>query len=162
TACQITGNDAQFNGAGIFNMSWDPYPLAQLTLIGSTVSHNTASVNSGFGGGLLVGFSSQATVIQSTISGNLAEFGAGIDVEGAQLTVVNSTISENGANAIPGAGATFGGGIDNIFGGATVSLDHVTLSHNIANAGAGICNFNLPGDGGSLTIGNSIIADNLG
>ncbi|MDB5076917.1 MAG: hypothetical protein JWO42_3096, partial [Chloroflexi bacterium] len=106
---------------------------ATATLKGLTISNGAAAGNNGGGiynaGGTL-------TVSNSTLSGNSATFGGGINNAGT-LTVSNSTL---GGNSAPS-----GGGILN-FGSLTVS--NSTLGGNSATHGGGILNF------GSLTVCN--------
>jgi filamentous hemagglutinin family protein len=123
----------------------------------------------GFGGGILIGEDSNATVRNSIISNNSAFFvpdtsgvagsffegnGGGIFNNRGTLSVINSTINSN-------TSANTGGGITNIDG--TVTITNSSLVNNIASgigdngdgAGGGISNLL-----GSVTIVNSLIANN--
>ena len=82
--------------------------------------------------------------------------GGGVYNSGA-LTVVNSTITENSANAFGKFSAGGGGGVENSSG--TVSISNSTVSGNgasgsILGVGAGI--------NGPATVQNSIISSNTG
>ena len=112
---------------------------ADATLINSTVSGNSAS---GFGGGISGGWWG-VTIVNSTISGNSAgDSGGGID--GSYLTIMNSTISGNSASYIAG-------GID----GGNLVITNSTISTNSANqSGGAIANY------GALEIANSTISGN--
>lgn len=88
----ISGNSAD-SGAGIFS-------TGTLTLTASTVNANTAS---GRGGGLLITGRQSQTIINSTITGNTAASGGGIDNQGA-LAITNSTITANHASVMDGGG----------------------------------------------------------
>ena len=67
---------------------------AQLTVMNSTISDNSA----GFGGGIIAG---ALTVMNSTISGNVASsvFGGGGIYCSGPVTVTNSTFGGNSASA---------------------------------------------------------------
>jgi energy-coupling factor transporter ATP-binding protein EcfA2 len=139
----------QCQGGGIFN-------AGSLTLINSTVSHNTGI---GFGGGIYN--TATMTISDSTISENTAASGGGIDNSGT-LFLANSTISGN--KALNGAGISnafdlsinnsaisdnqaqkVGGGISNL---SIFELINSTVSGNRAPAGAGIFSRAiLPGNG---------------
>jgi hypothetical protein len=153
---QISGNSAINDGGGSFNLNNSSFATDQCTLVNSTVSGNTAV----WGGGINNAYYGHATVNNCTISGNLAQFGAGIVCSGSELSVSNSTITSNGVNGTTATGGEFGGGLYLAFH-SVVSLDHVTLSGNIANFGSGISNSSWI-YGGTLTVGNSIIAYNTG
>jgi hypothetical protein len=85
-------------------------------------------------------------VSNSTLSGNSADFGGGIDNRGT-LTVSNSTLSGNSAD--------FGGGIDNL---GTLTLESTIVAGDTARGGPDISGalttdsaFNLIGDGSGLS-----------
>src|SRR5581483_4145452 len=130
----------------------------------------------GSGAGILSG--GQLVISNSTVSGNEAGAGgagglggvggAGGGIASADTTITNSTIADNSAGSSgasgsggllfgftppPVAGAN-GGGIDEEAMGAT--LTHVTVTANRAPGTGGGVN----GDGGTVTVGNSIIASN--
>jgi hypothetical protein len=87
------------------------------------------------------------TLIDTVVSGNKAEYWAGISTNGS-LTLTRSTVTGNISDS-------FGGGMD--VSGVVNILDS-TISNNVApHGGAGIYNVR-----GSLTIRNSTIADNEG
>lgn len=101
-------------------------------------------------GGAIYNNFGTVTVINSTISGNSADFGGGIQNTGT-LTVVNSTLSGNSATV---AASSRGAGIHNAFG--TVLIVNSTLSGNVANDfGGGIRN-----GSGTLTVINSTLSGN--
>ena len=130
-------------GGGIYSSD------AQLTLMDSTISGNTARAFGppcvGFGGGIF-SFGGTATVTNSTISGNAAfALGGGIGNDGGgTLTVINGTISENSAAFV------FGGGISNSPGAALI-VTNSTMSGNSAPRGGTIDN------GGTTTIGDTVL-----
>jgi hypothetical protein len=133
----ITANTASFEGGGIHNAT-----SAQLTVTRSTISGNTALAE---GGGIYNGNATAITINDSTISGNSTSTqGGGIF---GRANITNSTISGNHAT---NAGQSSGGGI---FGGGTWT--NVTIASNTsANTSGGV------NQSGSLSMGNSIIADN--
>ena len=115
-----------------------------LSLINTTVSINTASVN----GGGIRNFSGTLAVTNSTINGNISTnssgAGGGIYSSG-HLTINNTSISSNRAE--------FGGGVYNL---GTASLAKSSVSDNHSFSGAGIRNIL-----GSLTIDESSVHSNV-
>ena len=106
TDCVLSGNEATYQGGGIFNSS--PYS-GTLTVRNSTLSGNSAR----YGGGIYTG--GTATVADSTFSENSAESeGGGVYNDSDMLTVTNSIFSGNSAG-------TKGGGIYNDLG-STLAL----------------------------------------
>jgi hypothetical protein len=117
-----------------------------LTISNSTISGNSAD----FGGGIQN--TGTLTVVNSTLSGNLAtaslsSIGAGINNSFGTVLIINSTLSGNSAN-------DFGGGIRNGSSG-TLTIVNSTLSGNSARLGGGIDN-----GGDALTIINSTLSGN--
>ena len=99
-------------------------PPTAARVAGSTITDNTA--NGGKGGGVYVdgdGF----TLDTSTVSGNLADIGAGLDLYDV-ASVTNSTVTGNTATSD-------GGGI---FSDDGNQLANDTISKNSANLGGGI------------------------
>jgi Ca2+-binding RTX toxin-like protein len=123
-------------GGGIEN-------FGDLNLLNSTVSNNISEED---GAGVLN--SGNLTVIDSAIVGNESETeqGGGLYHVGNQMTVINSTISENVAY---GAAGILNGG------GSTATISHSTIYNNssLADSG-GIRNV------GELSITHSIVAGN--
>jgi len=105
---------------------------------------NIVSGTANDGGGIYN--SNVLTVVNSTLSGNFAEYGGGIVNENGILTLINSTLSGNSANS-------YGGGIFN-YGSLTVI--NGTLSNNSAAHGGGLLNL------GPLSYQNTLIANNSG
>jgi hypothetical protein len=124
---QILNNAARNNGGGINSQT--------LRMMGSTISGNSAG---GFGGGIDVGAygAEPATIESSTISGNSAHHGHLDDAAGGgiwsigELTVIDSTISENSSTA-------GGGGIASRDGRLTVIASTLN-SNTAASRGGGI------------------------
>jgi len=164
TGSTISGNTSSAGGGGI--LSATKYGT---TIDSSTISNNTAS----YGGGLAVfgpfetdSPDDNSVLVQgSTISGNQAPAGAGIEIgydEGSTpVTVRASTISGN-----RGGSASFGGGV--LIDGTLNSpfeLVNSTISGNSATDGGGVSlgdggYDNLLGPGGSISFDNSTIAQN--
>ena len=125
-------------------------PTGDLTL-NELIIRGGRTVGSGGGifvhtGGINIA-STRLTLVNSTVSGNTATTGGGIDNEGT-LTLVNSTVS---FNTVTGSGD--GGCIRNIAGVAT--LTNSTVSGNTApHSGGGIQNF------ATLTLTNSTVSGN--
>jgi hypothetical protein len=125
-------------GGGLYN-------VGTLTVMGSTLSGNSAGGAARYGGGGIYN-NGTLTVSESIMSGNSAlQGGGGIHNERGALMVSNSTLSGNSARE--------GGGIYN-FGTLTVS--NSTLSGNSASYdGGGIVN-----QFGTLTVNNSTLSGN--
>jgi hypothetical protein len=163
--CTLSGNSAGTAGGGIFNtgtMTVSDCTLSQnqssngggiantgtMTVTNCTLSENHAVFHTSFGGGILN--SGTMTVTGSTLSGNSANFEGGGISNFATLTVAGSTLSGNSAGR--------GGGIHN---DGTLTVVGSTLSGNSANfggVGGGIYN-DSHGNGGTLTLNNSIVAN---
>ncbi|MEI7855665.1 MAG: DUF4347 domain-containing protein, partial [Planctomycetota bacterium] len=132
----ISGNNSlSTRNFNIFNIASG----GNLSIFGATIS---GAITSGSGSAFYN--SGSLTVGNSTISGNKASYGGGIENLGI-LTVTNSTLFGNKAN--------YGGGIDN-YGSLTVT--NSTLSGNTAAFGGGIVN----AAAGTLTVSNSTLSGN--
>jgi hypothetical protein len=156
----ITGNSvtsmADADGGGA-------YAYGNFSADLSTISDNSAhsTISHAYGGGLVTGFN--ATVTQSTISGNRAASAAAWLAFNSQsphgaptIAVINSTISGNVAEH------TFGG----IFTRYPLALTNSTIAFNKAgdssSAGAGLYSAaGLYATGAPLTLESSIIANNI-
>jgi hypothetical protein len=116
-----------------------------VNISGVTIRNGNTPVGS-TGGGIRNGPGGTVNISNSTISGNQATGGGGIDNFGT-ANISNSTISGNQASDC--------GGIYNSFG--TLTISNSTISGNQATgvAGGGICN-----PLGTLTISNSTISGN--
>lgn len=134
----ITDNHAPENheGGGIRN-------FGQLTLDHVVVSNNSAK----FGGGIFVytGGVNSADIRDSSITGNIAVVGGGID-NGHIVSVLRTTISNNQALS--------GGGIANH---DTLTVENSTLSGNTASGGFG---GGIYADGGTTKLYNATITAN--
>ena len=143
TDCAVSGNTATgSDGGGIYNGSG-----GTVTLTNCTVSGNTATGENS-GGGIFNAGTCSLTLANCTVSGNMAGWdGGGIKNYRGSMDLANCTVSGNTA--------TYGGGIHNAQGTATLTSS--TVSGNTAITGnGGIYNY----DTGSLTVKNSIIANN--
>ncbi|HEX8287248.1 MAG TPA: choice-of-anchor Q domain-containing protein, partial [Pyrinomonadaceae bacterium] len=118
------GRDTGFGGGGIRSDNG-----ANLNIINSTISDNSAPFSSG--GGIL-SFSSNVTITNSTISGNSASSsvsgngGGGIGLNSSNATITNSTIYNNSTQFR-------GGGIRADF--STLNLRNTIVAGNTAEAG---------------------------
>jgi uncharacterized repeat protein (TIGR01451 family) len=125
TNSTISGNDSRDSGG--ISIS------GTLTMRNTTVSGNTALS----AGGIRITGTATSNIVNSTISGNLANGGAGgIAVNRtATLNLSNVTIVNNEADS-DSNGTGNGGGI-NAAAGVTVNLRNTILANNTANAGNG-------------------------
>ncbi|MDZ8225477.1 calcium-binding protein [Nostoc sp. ChiVER01] len=97
--------------------------LGTATVINSTLSNNQGDA----GGGILN--SGTATVINTTLSGNQARvFGGGGVGNLGTATLINNTITNN--TVVANFNSTFGGGIENFFGG-TLAVKNTIIAGNI-------------------------------
>ena len=141
---EFTNNSATYNGGAIVNSGG-----GVLTLETSTLKTNTTG-SGGRGGGLLN--SDTATVIRSTISGNISPDGAGIaNVSGGgttSLTLLLTTISGNSAS-------NRGGGVFTESGTDTTITDCTIAANNTNYAGGGIFQHGTVKLKGSILFGNT-------
>ncbi len=187
----ISHNTAQQQGGGIYNDGTlkitnnssisdnivigvgggiDDEALGTVTLISSTVSHNTAQSSptlNGDGGG--IENNGTLTLISSTISDNMAQgnaacgcggFGGGIHNDDGTIALNTSTVSGNTAQGT----ITNGGGGGGIYTdtGSTTTLTNSTITDNKSaatdNAGAGAGIYN---SGGTIIATGSTISYNI-
>lgn len=166
----VDGNSAQGDGGGI-------YTAAAMTALRSTVRNNTSTVNGGGvynegntqitnstlsgntaegGGGLFATGSNSVRMTGVTLSGNKAVGGGAISQRsGVTMTLVNTTVSGNMATDV-GAG---------LYTNGTMSLNFVTVAHNLsgadaAGAGSGINTFPASQTANAVTVRNTLIARN--
>lgn len=155
----ITNNVAAREGGGFWTNG-------TATIDGTTISGNEgqgADATQG-GGGIFIdpgAGSAQLTVLNATITGNSATgtsgSGGGIFNEGGELTVTDTTISNNTANRAGGAIE------DNSASGATVVtitnavMDGNTAGSNPGNGGA----IHVSGADGEMTISGSMFTNNI-
>ena len=119
-------------------------PGANLMINGVTITNGRTTVGSNGGG---IRNNGTLTLTNSTVSGNTANLGGGINIFNGTLTLTNSTVSGNTA-------AGFGGGIFNREG--TLNLTSVTVAFNSAtNTGGGVYN-----EFGTANLSNTIVANN--
>ena len=157
------GNGGRIGGGGIWNEG-------TLTLTNITVRANSTTLTPPYAGGIRNESGATLSLVNSTVSGNMAQMrGGGIENSGT-LTLTNSTVSGNTASLAAGisnfgtltlTGSTVsgntatsdGGGIGN-FG--TSTLTNTAVSANMATAGGGIWN-----SGGALSLSSSVVSGNV-
>jgi hypothetical protein len=141
----VSNGGRPLSGGGIYNEG-------NLMVTDCTVANNRAVLGGGISNrGLLV-------VVNSTFSGNSAGFGGGIYNEGT-ATISNSTLAANAAVRVAAAPVGNGGGIAN---SGILRVINCTIANNGASAGGGVFNIAAPGISNTLTITNTIIANNSG
>ena len=132
------------DGGGIFNDVG-----GTLTLMSSTIWGNRAD---GSGGGIF-NVEGKLILINSTVSGNLADSGGGITNDGGTLRLINSTISDNIAQSL-------GGGILNGSTSAQIEMIFCTIYSNSSNeSGGGIWN-GIINSASQLMMRNSLVVGN--
>ena len=145
--CVVTNNSSSgvASGGGIY-----VYPGVTVTVSNCTIAGNSAP--SGQGGGAC-NRAGTLRLVNSTLSGNSAQWGGGVYNEGyggsATLTVNASTFSGNSA-------FYYGGGIENdgTGGSAAVTINASTFSGNLAdNSGGGA----IDNTSGTIAIGDTIL-----
>jgi hypothetical protein len=171
----IEGNDATIIRATGATPNFRIFDVALSTMFTiDRLTMSNGSLNGGHGGAILIKPAAKLTVTSSTFSGNLASIGGAIAGDGP-LFVAGSTFVGNSSANVGGAifesasgllavtnstfagnSATAGGAIHNSTSGATVASS--TFSGNTAAVGGAIFN----GRTGSLTVQNSVLADNSG
>jgi hypothetical protein len=141
TSSTFSGNSASRSGGGIANYS-------QATVTSSILSGNSATY---YAGGGIYNLNGTLTLTSSTLSGNSAPGGGGIDNAG-MLTVTSSALSGNSVTGL-------GGGIANE-SRTPLTVTNSTLSGNSATAGGGIANeFDASG---TVTLIGSTVNGNSG
>ncbi len=129
---------------------------AATTITESTFSSNFTEGNSAGGGGIAF-LNANATITGSTIWGNTTEEtgspGGGIHSSLTPLNLVNSTVSGNTATASGGGGIYAASG--------DLDIDNSTITNNDAGAVGGGIGVPATTPSLSLTIQNSIVADNI-
>ncbi len=150
---------AGFSGGGIFLRG------GALTIEKSILSDHTASL----GGAIANPFCRAITIINSTLSGNLATHSGGAISTNFSppsspcfpTVITNSTFSSNRAG---GTAGDIGGAIENV--GGTLTITNSTVSGNTASGGGGIANISAccTSDGhtiiATLTLTNSTVSGN--
>jgi hypothetical protein len=174
------GSDAlNGTGGGIWNVAGGSSGTSLLTVNNSTISHNQAVNGGGIANALLNATTDhdlEVTVNNSTIShnntltliGDQVGNGGGLFNMNGTATLVNSTLSGNTANGIPGTGTDvsgMGGGAVNA--GATIpsllTLTNTTVSGNqayVTGGGLGTGLLDPAALGTATTLKNSIVAGN--
>jgi CSLREA domain-containing protein len=153
----LSNNMSTYNAGGIYTRGSAGTP-GSVTITNSTVSGNSGGNNTqGFGGagGALFNLSDGPailTVTSSTVSGNTAPEGGGINnFASATLNLRNSTVSGNTSSANNSAGGIANDG--------TANITNSTITNNTAT-GSGSAS-GVIGTGGTVTVGNTIIAANV-
>jgi CSLREA domain-containing protein len=125
--------------------------FAIYVISGSSLNVYSSRIEDNLGGGLYLQATTTTVIRNSTLSGNQSTNGAGITSAGT-LVVVNSTLSGNLA--------TFSGGA--LLSSGSASLYNVTVANNTAgNGGVSGSGGGINVVGGTMTIRNSIVADNV-
>ena len=162
TNCTITENRVRTKVSGVGGGVYIAGGTKGLTIIAnSTISNNvveSTGIDSGGGGigcGIGGGILSEVKIIDCIIMGNSAEYygGGGIYNRGSNLTIDNSTISNNFADV--------GGGII-AYSGTTLNITNSTITQNRAVRSGGYGSGSGGGilASGVLTIANSEITEN--
>ncbi len=127
--CEIFNNQATGSagaaGAGIYLNNSSPQILK------CNIHSNDAQITDG-GGGIACVATSNASIENSVIDGNVATSGAGIYIDGSSPSITNCTIANNDA------GTGDGGGIFSTGGASAPTITNCTFSNNTANNGGAI------------------------
>ena len=142
----LSDNYASDFGGGVYNA------YAQLGIYDSTITSNSTQ---GVGGGIS-SFAGGLTIVRSTIAMNEAYDAAGID-NSSVCVIVNSTISGNKAQA--GAGG-FNNNITVDFYNSTIVFNETNMG-GTGDSGAGVFNNVLGSPGATVNLHNSIVAGNV-
>ena len=151
---RVSGNAANgglASGGGVYVLD------GMATITQSTITRNETGASRSGGGGLAF-LNTDAVIRDSTISDNFTfggeSHGGGLRVQLGTLDIVNSTISGNSTIADD----SDGGGL--FVQQSDVNIDHSTFTANDAGGVGGGVSAPRTGDGSTLTIENSIVADN--
>jgi CSLREA domain-containing protein len=158
--CEITGNAATSEGAGIYNGGIGP-GTATLVITNSTISNNNSAVDGGGVDSDSDTGSASLTMTNCTVSGNTAKQNAGgVYVVSSPATLTNVTITDNRADNDSTSGG-LGGGLGNSSG--TVTLRNTIAAGNFRGGSPsstrddingtlpGLSSHNLIGDGSGMT-----------
>ena len=150
TRCAISANVAAGSGGGVSSSG-------SLTVRSSTVSGNIAG--SGSAGGGIFTDGSSLSVRDSTVSGNSAGWGGGTYQLSGATTILNSTVSGNVATTFSGGGLANQALAP---GTSDLTVRNSTISGNsAADHGDGIYNVDSVGTA-SLTLFNATVSGNAG
>jgi CSLREA domain-containing protein len=151
----VTGcNSGTNSGAGIIVFGSSSAP-STLTLTDTTIAQNTTT---GIGGGIYLSSNTVGTITRTTVSGNTASNGAGLQLFGSagspsSVTLSNTTFSGNTATAWGGA-MYFSGET-----GSAANLTNVTVASNSSGNGGGALTVTGVGQ---FQIRNTIVANSAG
>lgn len=159
-SCQIEGNKVLNNGAGggIYNYS-GTCKIFNTNIASNEVNDRGTVSKASCGGGLYNGTNGLMTIVNSAIYRNKAIayntgeniYSGGI-VNFGEMSISNSTVSENSANAVEKS-ASYCGGIHNI---GNLYIWNCTIVNNTAGTAAG----GIILEQGMLQMANSIVANN--
>jgi CSLREA domain-containing protein len=147
--CELDHNaNVAFGSGGAIGIQGGNVTLSNDVITTNSASSGTAGGINVLGGGLKID--------HSQIQGNLARVGGGLSIgENAFVLILNSSISDNHADA-----NSEGGGIENFRGEIIIDSSNIgginPADGNTAGDAAGIFN-----DGGTITISNSTIGNNI-
>ena len=156
----ISQNSAGYHGGGIYNFQGESVSQTggQLTLAGSTVSQNTAFS----GGGGIYNDSGTAKIMDSTLSGNAvignsSTAGGGGIYNAGTTQLVNSTLSGNLANEDGGGIYNYDNTV--VITNSTLVANRADADGNESGAGGGIWTYD---DSATFTsLYNTIVAGNV-
>jgi Right handed beta helix region/RTX calcium-binding nonapeptide repeat (4 copies) len=156
----ITGNEAtdqESAGAGVF---LEGNGLGELHIVNSTVANNESTNEGAYGGGIYVG-GGDFTLLNSTVSGNVAgEDGGGVYItNGANAEIRNSTITGNRADTDDAGGLYASDGADALVRGTIVAGNTASSTNytdlRLVGADSYVFSFSLVGDPDDHTIAGS-------
>ena len=150
--------DAGGGGGGIRK-----FGHGNLTISDSTLSGNSAidEFDQGEGGGIRID-QNMLTLINTTVSGNLAANGGGISINSGTLVISNSTVIRN--SAFNGGGGIFNGSGEIILSNSIVAGNTAPIDQELQTYGTltsrGHNLFGVNGDSG-VTVGTVLLATDL-
>jgi len=165
SGCTVSQNDAgSGNGGGIYNSG----STSTLTVSGCMLSGNIAYD----GGGVYNSNGATATIVSSTLSGNIAEGGDYEQGDGGGIYNFEGTVTLSGCT-LSGNWAGFDGGAVYTYGYVevekhkkndivlgTMTISGCTVTGNSAVEGAGFYNASATGSAQTLTISDSVFSNN--
>jgi CSLREA domain-containing protein len=142
---KITGGNlgSSLNGSGGGILTF-----ANLWVVDSIVTRNTATEPDGSGGGIYA-FDGKLTILRSTVSHNRADTSGAIDVGNHGVTIKSSTIANNRADFA---------GVGYFYGDGNSRIERTTIAGNRSTGESGAIYYSE--SGGTITIVGSTISGN--
>lgn len=151
--CTLSANSAGADNGGGGGGAIRKFGPGKLTVSNSTITNNSAldEFRQGAGGGIR-NDQGTLTILNSTISGNLAAFGGGIAFDDGRLAISNATVTGNVAGF--GGGGIFTSGGEFLLGNSLVAGNQAPTDNELQNVSGATMSqgHNLVGENGAAGI----------